>query len=198
MTQLTTEPTPQNKIRYGTQLKRTTIVKQPFKNVNGRITIPRNNKKSRSLKHWQNQRNTRYNKNNQKPETTPVCVCVGLCRFWQGSIDVYLKGSPAEKIFNPAYYNGAMLYPCLPRSRWLIKSKALESFRKIRMTALSSSSQFVSNSSATRQMVSDGRRDRWPAIISFRMESNVFRTTDVRLFGLKCFGMLWGVVLQLG
>ena len=35
--QLTTKPTPQNKIYYGTQFKRITIFRYPYKNVNGQI-----------------------------------------------------------------------------------------------------------------------------------------------------------------
>ena len=37
ITQPTTKPTPQNKIYYGTQLKRITIFRHPNKNVNGQI-----------------------------------------------------------------------------------------------------------------------------------------------------------------
>ena len=37
ITQPITKPTQQNKIYYGTQLKRTTIFRHPYKNVNGQI-----------------------------------------------------------------------------------------------------------------------------------------------------------------
>ncbi len=99
----------------------------------------------------------------------------------------------------------AMPYPLslCRRRRWSTESKALEKYRKIRSTALPSSSHFVINSSATRRLVRVERRgrkpccrdvnnenwDKWARIFSLRIASSTLQTTDARLMGLNRFGL---------